>query len=151
MTDASTWFAGRQRLTLDQVSFPTPADPTEIKALTALDSIDAIYEQLRSQGVKVTRARSVLDTGTIDPFVGKQIAALPNGEVFDLSTGGATFIGTVVARAPNPTPTAEALQAAGDALVRGQSGKVVGGKLAELRKAAKIAYDPAYQPTPTAN
>ena len=151
MTDASTWFAGRQRLTLDQVSFPTPADPSEIKALTALDSIDAIYEQLRSQGVKVTRARSVLDTGTIDPFVGKQIAALPNGEVFDLSTGGATFIGTVVARAPNPTPTAEALQAAGDALVRGQSGKVVGGKIAELRKAAKIAYDPTYQPTPTAN
>lgn len=148
MTEASTWFAGRERLTLDQVSFPTPADPTQIKALTALESLDAIEQKLRAQKVKVSRARSVLDTGTIDPFIGKQIAALPNGEIFDLSTNGTTFIGTIVARAPNPTPAAQATQAAGDALLRGQSGKVVGEKVAALRKAAKITYDPAYQPTP---
>ena len=148
MTEASTWFAGRERLTLDQVSFPTPADPTQIKALTALESLDAIEQKLRTQKVKLDRARSVLDTGTIDPFIGKQIAALPNGEIFDLSTNGTTFIGTIVARAPNPTPAAQATQAAGDALLRGQSGKLVGEKIAALRKAAKITYDPAYQPTP---
>lgn len=148
MAEASTWFAGRQRLSLDQLSFPSPANPNEIKALTALESLDAIEQKLRSQKVKVTRAKSVLDTGSIDPFVGKQIAALPNGEIFDLSTGGNTFIGTVLGRTPNPTPTAEALQAAGDVLVRSQSGKAVGDKVAELRKAAKITYDPAYQPAP---
>ena len=148
MTEASTWFAGRERLTLDQISFPTPADPTQIKALTALESLDAIEQKLRTQKVKLDRARSVLDTGTIDPFIGKQIAALPNGEIFDLSTNGTTFIGTIVARAPNPTPAAQATQAAGDALLRGQSGKLVGEKVAALRKAAKITYDPAYQPTP---
>lgn len=148
MADASTWFAARERLTLDQVSFPTPADATQIKALTALESLDAIEQKLRAQKVKINRARSVLDTGSIDPFIGKQIVALPNGEIFDLSTNGTTFIGTIVARSSNPTPPAQAVQAAGDALLRGKSGKLVGEKVAALRKAAKITYDPAYQPTP---
>jgi len=146
MADAPTWFAGRERLTLDQISFPTPADKSQIKALTELDAIDAMFAKLRAQGVKANRGRTVLDTGSIDPFVGKQIAALPNGEIFDLSTNGSTFIGTIVARAPSPTPSAQAAQAARDALVRGKSGKTVSDKVAELRKAAKISYAPAYQP-----
>jgi peptidyl-prolyl cis-trans isomerase C len=146
MADAPTWFAGRERLTLDQLSFPTPADQSQIKALTELNSVDAIFEKLRTDGVKVSRGRTVLDTGSIDPFVGKQIVALPNGEIFDLSTNGTTFIGTIVARAPNPTPADQAVQAASDALVRGKSGKTVSDKVAELRKAAKITYAPAYQP-----
>lgn len=148
MAEASTWFAARERLTLDQISFPTPANPAQIKALTALESLDAIEQRLRAQKVKVSRGRSVLDTGSIDPFVGKQIVALPNGEIFDLSTNGTTFIGTIVARAPTPTPAAQATQAARDTMLRGQSGKLVGEKVAALRKAAKITYDPAYQPTP---
>lgn len=146
MADAPTWFAGRERLTLDQLSFPTPADKNQIKTLTELDSLDAIFEKLRSQGVRVTRGRTVLDTGSIDPYVGKQIVALPNGEIFDLSTNGSTFIGTIVARAPSPTPAAVAAQAASDALVQGKSGKTVSDKLADLRKAAKVSYAPAYQP-----
>ncbi len=146
MADAPTWFAGRERLTLDQLSFPTPADQSQIKALTELNSVDAIFEKLRTDGVKVTRGRTVLDTGSIDPFVGKQIAALPNGEIFDLSTNGSTFIGTIVARTPNPTPADQAVQAASDALIRAKSGKTVSDKVAELRKAAKVTYAPAYQP-----
>lgn len=145
ITDNPTWFAGRERLTLDQLSFPTiPRE--QIKALTELPSMDAIYEKLLSQGVKVTRGRTVLDTASIDPFVGKQIVALPNGEIFDLTTGGQTFIGTVVARAPNPTPADQTNKAAADALLRGKSGKSVADKVAELRKSAKITYAPAYQP-----
>ncbi len=146
MTDASTWFAGRERLTLDQLSFPTPTDKNQIKALTELNSVDAIFEKLRAQGIRATRARTVLDTGTIDPFIGKQITALPNGEIFDLSTNGATFIGTIVARTPNPTPANQAVPAASDALVRSKSGKTVSDKITELRKAAKVTYAPAYQP-----
>lgn len=146
MADAPTWFAGRERLTLDQLSFPTPADQSQIKALTELNSVDAIFAKLRTDGVKVTRGRTVLDTGSIDPFVGKQIAALPNGEIFDLSTNGSTFIGTIVARTPNPTPADQAVQAASDALIRAKSGKTVSDKVAELRKAAKVTYAPAYQP-----
>lgn len=146
IADNPTWFGGRERLTLDQLSFPTLADRAQIKALTELESIDAIYAKLRAQGTKVTRARTVLDTGAIDPFVGKQIVALPNGEIFDLSTKGATFIGTIVARAPIPTPAAQATLAATDAMLRGKTGKSVSDKVAELRKAAKVTYAPAYQP-----
>lgn len=146
MADSPTWFTARERLTLDQLSFPTPADKNQIKTLTQLNSIDAIFAKLRADGVKVERGRTVLDTGSIDPFVGKQIVALPNGEIFDLSTNGTTFIGTIVARAPNPTPADQAVQAASDALLRGKSGKTVSDKMTELRKAAKITYAPAYQP-----
>ena len=145
ITDNPTWFAGRERLTLDQLSFPS-IDRAQIKALTELPSMDAIYERLLSQGVKVTRGRAVLDTASIDPFVGKQIVALPNGEIFDLTTGGQTFIGTVVARAPNPTPADQTTKAATDALLRSKSGKALADKVAEMRKSTKITYAPAYQP-----
>ena len=105
-----------------------------------------IIDYLRAQGIKANRERTVLDTGSIDPYVGKQITALPNGEIFDLSTNGSTFIGTIVARTPNPTPADQAAQAASDTLVRGKSGKTIADKIAELRKAAIVIEQAAWAP-----
>src|SRR4051794_17376243 len=45
-------FSQRRRLTLDQIHFKTPADPAELKRLTALDSPDQVEAQLRSKGIQ---------------------------------------------------------------------------------------------------
>lgn len=141
-----TLFAERQRLSLDQLRFPTPADPKRIQQLTQLGSIDAIARQLAASNVTAQRGTPVLDTATIDPAVARQIVALPPGELFDISTGGTTFVNVITARANVATPPATWTGPATEAVRRTGVGKTIGSGLEKLRKEAEIAYDPAYQP-----
>jgi peptidyl-prolyl cis-trans isomerase C len=146
ISENPTLFADRQKLTLDQVSFPAPSDPNQVKALTALGTLAAVEEKLKADNVPMKRGSSVLDTASIDPSVGRQMTALPNGKLFDLSTGGVTFISAIVERASAATPPESWAGPATEALSRQRSGKTVNDALLKLRKAAKIEYDPAYKP-----
>ncbi len=141
-----TLFAGRQRLDLDQLRFATPGDAKKIQALTKLGSLDAIGAQLKAEGVAFQRAPAVLDTASIDPAVARQIVALPNGEIFDVSTGGTTFISAITNRAGGATSEADWTPAATEALRRERAAKTLATAMTKLRKDAKIEYDPAFKP-----
>lgn len=149
IADNSTLFAGRQKLTLDQVGFPTPADPKQIKSLAALGSIAAVEMKLKADGTPAKRGNAVLDTGTIDPSVSLQMTKLSDGELFDLSTNGVTYISTIVGRAPAATAPDTWTAPATEALRRQRMGKSVSDAIDNLRKSAKIDYDAAYKPVTT--
>lgn len=141
-----TIFAKRERLTLDQVRFPTPANRADIQALVKLGSIDAIDAKLRAMGIKVDRGHPVMDSATVDPNIARQIVALKTGELFDLTTGGTTFISTITARTPAATPPETWTAPATEAARRDRISKSVVDAVAKLRQRAKIDYDPAYKP-----
>lgn len=142
-------FQKRQRLTLDQVRFAAPGDAKQVKALDSLGSPAAVEARLRTQGVPVARGTATLDTGTIEPSAARQIAALPDGQLFDLTINGTTFISAITGRTPVTVPAAAITPAATQLVARQQAAKTLGDAVGKLRQAAKITYDPAYKPATT--
>ncbi|MGU3390540.1 peptidyl-prolyl cis-trans isomerase [Sphingomonas sp. M1A8_2b] len=144
-----TLFAQRQQLTLDQVQFPTLDDAARLKALSNLASIDAVVQQLTANGIAFTRGTPVLDTATLDPAVAGQITVLRNGEVFDISTGGQTFVSAIISRSSAANLPSAWSASAVAAIKRERLMKSVQGSMNKLRKDANIQYDPAFKPKAT--
>lgn len=145
-----TVFAGRERLEIDRIRIATPRDPAAVQALVKLQNLNAAQTRLAGQGLKFERGRGVFDTASVDPRIAKQIAALPNGEVFDLTTGGSTYIATIVGRNPLRNSMANWIGAATAAVTREQIAAKVETQLDKLRRATKIEYDGAYRPKSSA-
>ncbi len=143
-------FARRQKLTLDQIRFATPADPKQIKALSALGSIDAIQAKLKADNVPAARGTAALDTGTVESAVARQVSALPDGQVFDLSVNGTTFISAITGRTNLTTPAGAWSQPAAATLRRERIQRTIADAMARMRAGAKIDYDPAFRPSTTA-
>lgn len=143
-------FANRQRLKLDQVRFRTPSDVAQIKALTTLGSLAAIESKLRADGVQSARGVTVLDTGQVETTVAKQVAVLPDGQIFDLSTGGITYISAIIGRSLAATPSASWTQPATAGFQRERTAKMLVDAMKKLKAEAKIEYDPAFKPAAVA-
>lgn len=141
-----TLFAGRQRLSLDQIRIATPPSASTVKALTDLQNMEAIALRLKAQGTPFQRGPAVLDTATIDASIGKQIVALPNGEVFDINRAGSTYITAITGRSPVPPEPSAWPPAAAETLRRQRLASKVEAEVARLKKAANVRYDPAYKP-----
>lgn len=88
----------------------------------------------------------MLDTATLEPSVARQITVLRNGEVFDISTGGQTFVSAITARSSAAAQQATWSAVAADAIKRQRLMKSVEASMVKLRKDAKIQYDPAFKP-----
>lgn len=141
-----TLFAGRQRLGLDQIRFATPADGKKIQSLVSLGSMAAVAAQLEAERVPFQRGAAALDTASVAPEIARQIVGLPNGRTFDITSGGTTYISAVTGRAPIASDPSTWTAAATEALRRADTGKRVTTAVEQLRKDAKITYDPAFQP-----
>lgn len=141
-----TAFAQRQMLTLDQIQFATPTDIEKLKAITSLPNIDAVAAQLTADGIRFERGPKPLDTASLDTSVSKQIVALRDGEVFDISTGGVTFVNVITARRNAQAPVAEWKPAATDAVKRQNLNKRLEAEMKRIRDRATIVYDPAFKP-----
>lgn len=141
-----TMFAQRQQLTLDQVQFPTLADTAQYQSIAKRPTMDAVVQQLKADGIAYTRGTPVVDTGALEPSVAQQIIRLRNGEVFDISTGGQSFISVITARSTAATQPGSWAATATEAIKRERSGKTLEASMAKLRKDAKIEYDPALKP-----
>jgi peptidyl-prolyl cis-trans isomerase C len=141
-----TAFAERKVLTLDQIRFKTPADIASLKAITTLPSNEAVAAKLTADGVPFERSDKALDTASIDAGIAKQIVALRDGEMFDISTGGVTFVNIITARRNNVAPAADWKPAATDALKRQNLNKALEAEMKRIRDRATIVYDPAFKP-----
>jgi EpsD family peptidyl-prolyl cis-trans isomerase len=141
-----TAFAQRQVLTLDQIRFQTPVDVEVLKAITTLPSVDAVAAKLTADGIRFERSDKQLDTASIDAGIAKQIIALKDGEIFDLSTGGVTFVNTITQRRALVAPKAEWKPAATDAVKRQKLNKLLDAEMKRIRDRATIVYDPAFKP-----
>ena len=139
-------FAQRQKLTLDQVRFPAPSDVKQIKALTSLGTIDAVLAKLRADNVPAARGNTGVDTGTLESSVARQMTALPNGQLFDLTINGVTFISAITGRTPAAAPSSTWSAPATAAFQRERAQKALADAMAKMRASAKIQYDPAFKP-----
>ena len=139
-------FSGRQRLILDQLRFATPADPQVVKDLKALTSLEEMIKRLELRNVKYTRAPASFDSGTVDTAVATQITRLPQEEIFELSTGGQTYLSRILSREQIVTDRSKWEADALNALRGERLKKAVDAGMKKLKAEAKIQYDPAYAP-----
>jgi len=144
--DHPTLFARREQLTLEQLRFPTLANPEEIRELTKPGSLALLEASLKQKGIAVTRSQSYVDTGTLDATVASQVVALPEGALFDISGGGITLVSVVTARSPIPGNPENWRQQAADAVRVERVTRLVSGKVKDLRKTAKISIGAGYEP-----
>jgi EpsD family peptidyl-prolyl cis-trans isomerase len=139
-------FAQRQRLTLDQVRFPKPAQYKAIQELVRLPTLDAVEAKLRAGGTRFVRVPADFDTGATDPSLAKKIAGLRDGDIFDLTMGGTTYISQIKGRTLIPTESSGWKAQAMNILRRKKLSDVLTARTNALKKSAKIRYDAAYQP-----
>jgi peptidyl-prolyl cis-trans isomerase C len=140
------FFAQRQRLALNQVTFPTPANSETLKSIIELQKIDDVVAKLASLNIQYTTGNVTMDTASVDPNIARQVLALKDGEVFDLSTGGKTYISVITARTtaagePTTWPTV-----ATNAIRVEKLTKAVGNSLKDIRDKATIEYNPQFKP-----
>jgi hypothetical protein len=139
-------FAQRQRLSLEQIRFPKPAQYKTTQDLARLGSLDAVEARLRANGVKFTRVPADFDTGTVDAPLAKKIADLPDGAFFDLTMGNMTYISQIKGRTA-VTSDRSAWEAQAINVIRNKKlNDVVKASMERLKKSTKIQYDAAYQP-----
>jgi peptidyl-prolyl cis-trans isomerase C len=80
-------FAQRKIFTVDQIQFPMPQDAAKLKAFEPMKTLDEIAQRLTEDGTEFRRAPAKLDTVGTQPEVIRQIAKLPEGEVFVVPQG----------------------------------------------------------------
>ncbi len=151
VTANPTLFAGRQQLVLEEIRIPQPSDPAFVTTLTGLQDLDAISARLDARGIAFERGNAVLDTATIDPDIGRQIVALPDGEVFDITREGSVYFAIITGRRPAAADRQDWKAAAAQLLQRQRSGAAIEAEVARLRMAARIQYDTAYKPKSAAS
>jgi EpsD family peptidyl-prolyl cis-trans isomerase len=135
-------FDGRKLFLVDRIE--TTMDRDQTKALAPLASNDAIAAYLDSRSQAYRRTRTVIDSATVPlPFYRRLVALKPGDPLALVQDPGLIALAVVETR-DEPLPASERQAEAVKALKQ----LAVQQKLAGLRKAAAIAYQPGYRPTP---
>jgi EpsD family peptidyl-prolyl cis-trans isomerase len=143
-------FAQREQWNLEQLLYPTPADPGVQQRIAATRSLEELATVLGRAGVNFQRMRNRIDTAVIPTDMYRRIAALPQGEPFIVPAGGRSVASVVVSKEPAPLAGAEARPIAVAAMRRENGAKFMGDRVKSLRQAAKIDYKEGYGPAPQA-
>lgn len=148
MTGHPNMFEHRTVLTLDQLLFDPPKDPSVAGEFKDDHSLDEIAATLTKHGMQYTKAQPTLDLGTVSPSVADQINNLPAGEPFIVPSGGKLTASVITGR-KEVTASPEAMRSLAAAAIRQQKfAELMQSRLKEARGAAKIEYQPEYQPKP---
>ncbi len=146
MADHPEMFAGRKVYSMDRLQFPIPADPSSLKSLQAIHSIQGVAEKLTEMGIKFQRGGGQMDSAQIPKQMLDRILALPAGEPFVVPQNGMVVVGVVTGSAPVPLPDAEARPLAVQAMRNQELGQTLENRLKAQRSAAKIEYQTGFAP-----
>ena len=147
IADNPGMFAQRANLTLDQIEFAAPTARASLDQLKDDHSMAQLAATLDTLKVPVTRRRAVVDSATIPPQVMKQVAALPVTEPFIIPIGGGRMIANVVVSREPVTADVQQNRRIATELIRNQQiNEAMDTQLSQLRKSAKIDYQPGYAP-----
>jgi EpsD family peptidyl-prolyl cis-trans isomerase len=141
-----TMFSARRRYSLDQITFPQPANPKILKDLGPAHSLDSIAAILSANGVQFSRGKGQLDTATLPPAVANRLAALPSGEPFLVPDKGRMVASVITATQAFPTPEQEAKPAAVNLMRQQSLSEAMLRQLEKARASAKIDYKPGFAP-----
>lgn len=148
MAENPNAFARRQQLLVDQIRLPVPKDQAVLTGLKDIHTQDGVAAALTAKNVPFQRGRTGIDTAQLPPAILQQIDRLPAGEPFVLPAQGMILINVITGRTPVAVPDAQARVIAANGWRERQFGKLLTDKVAALRKAAKITYQPGFEPPP---
>lgn len=141
-----TMFQGREVLALNQLIFDRPADLNVLKGLQNAHSLDAVAAALGQLGIPFQRNQGRLDTATVPPAIAKQINGLPPGEPFVVPAGNKIVVSSIAGRQSAAMPPQESQRIAAEQIRRQKLGDMMDRQLKEMRAAAKIEYQPGFEP-----
>lgn len=82
-------FAQRKIYQLDQIQFATPDDMNKVRRLEPLQTMEQVEQQLIQDRIEYRRGNARLDSVGTNPDLIRQIARLPEGEIFVVPQQGA--------------------------------------------------------------
>lgn len=139
-------FAQREILALDQIVFNPPADLSLLRQLQGDHSLEAVAASLTRLGIPFQRSKGQLDLATVPTQIATQIRNLPAGEPFVAPAGG-RIVASVVAEHQAAAPNNEvSRRVATEAIKRQKLGEMLDKQVKDLRAAAKIDYQPGFEP-----
>jgi len=134
-------FNGRKLFLVDRIE--SALNKEQGAALAPLQTNDAIAAYLDSQSTPYHRNRVVLDSASLSPALYRQVAALkPSYPLVIMGSGGLVVLAVIETRDAPLAPADRAAEA-----VKALKQVAVEQKLADLRKAANISYQPGYRPS----
>jgi EpsD family peptidyl-prolyl cis-trans isomerase len=139
-------FSGRMVYLVDRLTVVGPASADLLNALKPTATLEAAEAVLKSHGVEYQRSVAQLDSASMSPAIGSQIAKLPPNEPFILPSKTGIDIARVRASKAQPISGVDAQRVARILMITQQRAKLMSDKLAALRKDAKITYGEGYQP-----
>ena len=140
-------FANREIWTLQQVQYPLSKDPALNAALSKAQSLDEVTQLLTSKGVKFTRGTRKIDTAIFPHAIYSQLTPLKPGEPFIAPGPDKAVASVITAREPAPLAGDQARTVAVNAMRRDQVQTIVNDRVKNLRRSAKIQYQPGFEPT----
>ena len=146
MAQHPNMFQGRQILALQQLAFDRPSDMSLLNQLRDAHSMDAVEATLTKLGIPFVKGAGQLDIGTIQPQVAQQVLNLPAGEPFIAPSGGKIVVSVVTGRQAVATNPDQARRVATEAIRRQKLGQLLEKQVKDLRTAAKIQYQPGFEP-----
>jgi peptidyl-prolyl cis-trans isomerase C len=139
-------FAARALYRVDQIIFSAGVKPDVLAALKPAQSLSDIATILTSKNVKFTRGAAKLDTAQVDRKVLATILGLPPGEPFVVPVGPNAVASVIVGKEDAPVDAAQQKRVAAE-MIRQEALAAIGvTRTKEARAAAKIDYQPGYEP-----
>lgn len=143
-------FTQRTRYKVDQIQFPMPANPEQLRKLDKDHSLEAVATSLTAMGIKFERGASMIDSGVVPPDMMRQIMSLPPGEPFIVPAGNNILVSVITGSEPLVVPPDQTRPLAVQSLRRESLNKIGETRLKEARSKAKIEYQPDFTPVPKA-
>jgi len=150
VSDHPELFEQRKILTVEQLRFARPSDPTLLQQLTPLNTIPDIKAFLDREHVPYQEGPAQLDTAALGPVIAPKILQLPADEVFVIPSGDAVFVNQIRSVTTQPLTGDQATAVATAYLKREQAQEAVSRALGAIvqKGLASVAYNPAYTPAP---
>lgn len=143
-------FAKRERIALNQISFPMPSNPEVLKQFQPDKTLEAVAATAARLGFKVQAGKDVLDTAALAPALVKQLNELPPGEPFIVPVNGRVVVSTIAGRQAVTLTPEQTRQLAVESLRNQSLAKIGEARLKDARTKAKITYEPTFEPKPAA-
>lgn len=130
----------REILTLDQVRFSTPTDPTVVQLLSRVQNMDGLLELLKVRKIRFERDSSQTDSAMLPDELVANINRLKPGEPVVVLGGPVLTAAVVTGRQPVPTTTAQAAEIAKRRITSAVATNRLKQQSVALRQSAKIEY-----------
>lgn len=139
-------FGERTVYSADRITFPMPANPTDLQALKDDHSMEAVIKRLEAMNIKFQRSAGHLDSAALPPQVLERLKALPPGEPFLVPENGQVVVAVLTGSQTVPLAGADAHPPAAQLMRNEELAKLLQQRLKTARDAAKIEYQTGFEP-----